>query len=216
MLDRATRLAPLTGIAFVVLVIIGGPVLQQTLPADTASPSAVVAFYSVHRDRERVAVYVLAFALVAFLYFAAALRTRWRGLPGCEGLATLLVASAAIEVVGQGTGSGVVYALTADPNRLEPSTAHALNLLESELVVVSAVGFLLIGLTAGLLILRGPGLVPSWLGWVSFPIGVLFLVPPVEFVGFLLLLVWVVVMAVLLVRTREPVRAAPLAEPASA
>jgi hypothetical protein len=48
-------------------------------------------------------------------------------------------------------------------------------------------------------ILRGVQL-PAWLGWISIAIGIVFVIPPIEFAGFLLFLVWVAVVSILLMR----------------
>ena len=71
---RWSRYAPLNGVLFVVLVLVGGPVLEGSAPRSGASAAQVIAFYAAHRGRERAGVVVLALAFVAFLFFAAALR----------------------------------------------------------------------------------------------------------------------------------------------
>ena len=66
-----------------------------------------------------------------------------------------------------------------------------------------AVGFLSFGVVAGIAIVRGATL-PRSLGWISIAIGIRFVIPPIEFAGFLLFLIWVVVVSVLVTR-RTPV-----------
>jgi hypothetical protein len=200
--ERWSQRVPLAGVLFVVLVIAGGPVLEGSTPNARASSVRVIAFYTAHRDRERAGVFVLAFAFVAFLCFAAVLRARWRRANGSDGIAALVLAAAAVVVVGQSATEGVAYALTEDPAKLSASSAQTLNLLANDFVVTSAIGFLSFGLAAGIAILRGVGL-PSWLGWAALVIGILFVVPPIEFAGFLLLLIWVVVVTVITIR-RSP------------
>lgn len=200
MWNRVDRWVPASGLVFVVLVLVGGPILAGSAPTGTASPATVIAFYTSHRASESAGVWVLGLSFVAFLYFAAVLRSRWRLVAGTEGLAAVVLAAATIEVVGQCAGLGVTYALTTDPGTLGPQTAQTLNLLGNSLLVISAIGFLVYGLTSGLMILRGSGIVPAWLGWVAIVMGVLFLLPPVEFVGFLVLVVWTITMSILLLR----------------
>ena len=202
MWDRFDRWVPLTGIVFVVLVLIGGPVLGGTTPDGTASPHDIISFYTQHQGSERASVYFLGLAFVAYLFFAAVLRSRWRRVPGTEGLATVVLVAAAIEVVGQCAGAGAVFALTTAPSSLGPDSAQALNLVANSLLVISAVGNFAFCLVAGLMILRGRGVVPAWLGWVVIVICPLFLLPGIEFVGFLVFIVWVVVMSILLLRSR--------------
>jgi hypothetical protein len=72
-------------------------------------------------------------------------------------------------------------------------------MLGNDLVITSAVGFLSFGVVAGVAILRGAAL-PPWLGWISIAICSVFVIPPIEFVDFLLFLIWVVVVSVLVTR----------------
>ena len=169
-LDRLARWAPLSGVLFVVLVLAGGPVLEGSTPGASAHSDAVIAFYSVHRSRERAGVFVLAFSFVAFLVFAAMLRSRMRRAPGGEGPAALVLAAATVLVAGQTIGEGVVYALAEAPGRLSAGAAQTLNLLANDLVVTSAVGFLAFGLATGFAILR-TGVLAGWLGWSAAVIG---------------------------------------------
>jgi hypothetical protein len=207
-LERWARWTPLTGVLFVVLVIAGGPVLAGSTPGARASSASVIAFYSAHRGRERAAAIVLALSFVAFLFFAGTLRARLRRRPGAEGLAALVLAAASVLVVGQSANEGVTYALTEAPGRLSPAAAQVLNLLQNDLVLTSAIGFLAFGLTAGLAIVRAADL-PAWLGVSVAVIGILFVVPPIEFAGFILLLVWVLTASVILLRRDAPAPAAP-------
>jgi hypothetical protein len=194
-IDRLGRWAPLSGVIFVVLVVTGGPLLLGSTPGSSATGRAVVAFYTAHRGRERAGAIVLALAFAAFLFFAATLRARWRGWQGAEGLSATLLVAAGVVVVGQTSDAGVAYALADAPGRLSPATAQTLNLLTNDLVLTSAVGFLAFGITSGIAIVRGVGL-PRWLGFGAMLIGLLF-VTPLEFVGFILLILWVLVVSAL-------------------
>lgn len=190
------RLAPLSGVLFVILVIVGGPLLEGSTPDAGASGPRVVAFYAAHRTRERAGAIVLALAFAALLAFAATLRARWRRTERVEGLSALLLAAATVLTVGQTVSAGVGYALAARPSTLGPEAAQALNLLANDLPLTSAVGFLVFGLTAGAAILRG-ALLPSWMGWLAIAVGILFVLPAIELLGLVLLLVWVLVLSVL-------------------
>ncbi|HUA74698.1 MAG TPA: hypothetical protein VL988_08055 [Solirubrobacteraceae bacterium] len=199
MTDRLNRLIPFTGFLFVVLVVVGGPVLEGSTPGRGASAQHVMAFYADHRARERGAAFVLAFAFVAFMLFAAALRDRWRRFEHADGAATLLLVAAGVLAVGQTLSAGVGYALADDPARLTPAAAQTLNLLANDLVLTSGAGFFLFGLCAGAIILRGVAF-PKWLGWLALAMGLLFVLPPIEPLGFVLLLVWCVAVSVGMLR----------------
>lgn len=212
MWNRLDRWSPLTGLVFVVLVLIGGPVLAGSTPTGKASPTSVISFYTDHQGSERASVWVIGFAFIAYLFFAGVLRSRWRTVAGTEGLSAVVLATATIEVVGQCAGLGVTFALTTGPSALGPQSAQALNLMGNSLLVISAIGNLAFGLTIGLMILRGTGVVPSWLGWVAIVMGVLFVIPPIEFIGFFVLVLWMCTMSILLLRSHKASSSAPPAD----
>lgn len=198
---RWTHWGPLSGLAFCVLVVAGGFGLEQSTPGAKASPTHVIAFYTAHRQRERAGAIVVTFSFIAFLFFSAALRSRWRRRSELEGLSAALLAAATLVVAGQTTATGLVYALTDAPRQLTRSTAQTLNLLKNDLVLTTAAGFFAFALIAAVAILR-TRVVPRWLGWTALAIGILF-VTPLEFAAFLLLLAWTTTMSVLLLRTER-------------
>jgi hypothetical protein len=200
--DHFDRYIPLTGLLFVFLVLIGGPVLEGSTPSASSSGAHVISFYTAHQARERAAAVALAFAFVAFLLFVGALRGRWRRAPRSEALTAVMLAAATVVVAGQTATAGIGYALADAPEKMSAPTAQALNLLANDLVLTSAAGFLTFGLTAGLAVLRG-GVAPAWIGWLAIVTGVLFVIPPIEVLGLLLLLVWTATTGVLLVRQRH-------------
>ena len=69
------------------------------------------------------------------------------------------------------------------------------------MVLTNAAGFCVFGIASGLAILRGAAL-PKWLGWLAILIGVL-VVAPAEFVGVLLLVVWIVSVSVLMIQRSD-------------
>ncbi len=200
--DRFERRFLLAGPLFVALLVLGGPILVGNTPERDASPSHVIAFYTAHRTRERAGAIVLALAFLAFLLLAGTLRSRWRRFERSEPLVVLMFVAAAIAVVGQTISAGLTYTIAEAPDRLTPAAAQTLNLLANDLVLTSAIGLLAFGVSAGLAILRGVEL-PAWLGWLAIASGILFVIPPAEVLGLLLLLIWVIAVSVLSLR-RDP------------
>ena len=199
MLSRWSRWTPLTGVVFVVLVALGGPILAGSTPGSKATGAQVISFFEAHRSRERASAVLLTLAFVVFLFFAGSVRSYLRRTPVVEGLAAVLLAGAAVLVAGQTIGSGLIFALSAAPARLSPGAAQALNLLSNNMVLTSSAGFCVFGLAGGLAILRG-GLLPRWLGWVAILIGVV-VVTPAEFVAVLLLAAWIIIVSILIARS---------------
>ena len=197
MLSRWNRWGSVTGVVFVVLVVLGGPVAAGNTPGSKASGAQVIAFFEAHRSRERVSAVLLTLAFIVFLFFAGSLRTFLRRKRSIEGLSSVVLAAAAVLVAGQTAGSGVIFALSDAPTRLSPGAAQALNLLSNDMVLTSAAGFSAFGIASGVAILRGAPL-PTWLGWLAILIGVVVLTPA-EFVAVIALAVWIVIISILIV-----------------
>lgn len=204
------RLAPWTGIAFVVLVVLGA-VTAGSAPSASASGTKVIAFYSDHRSAVHTSAVLLTLAFIALLLFAGALRVFLRQL-GSDGLAATLLAGAAILTVGQAISASLSWALSDTPSALSPDAAQALNVAANDLVLVSAAGWFIFAGTAWVVVLRYGGL-PKWMGWVSLVIAVL-VVSPAEFIAFLLFVAWIAVVAVLMIlRSSTPAPVALQASP---
>lgn len=199
MLSRWSGWTPLTGVVFVVLVALGGPILAGSTPGSKATGAQVISFFEAHRSRERASAVLLTLAFVFFVFFAGSVRSYFRRAPAVEGLAAVVLAGAAVLVAGQTVGSGLIFALSDAPTRLSPGAAQALNVLSNDMVLTSSAGFCVFGLASGLAILRG-ALLSRWLGWVAILIGVV-VVTPAEFVAVLMLAVWIIIVSILIARS---------------
>src|SRR6266576_413995 len=79
---KLPRFAPLTGVAFVVLLVIGfGPVGGNT-PGSDDSASKISAFYHGHQTKEVLAAVIVAIAVIFLAMFVVALRDYLRGAGG--------------------------------------------------------------------------------------------------------------------------------------
>ena len=136
--NRWGRWAPLTGVVFVVLVVLGGPIAGGNSPGSKATGAHVIAFFDAHRSRERASAVLLTLAFIVFMFFAGSLRSYLRRTKAVEGLAAVVLAAAAVLVAGQTAGSGVIFALSDAPTHLSPAAAQALNLLSNDMVLTSA------------------------------------------------------------------------------
>jgi hypothetical protein len=196
MLSRWNRWASLSGVAFVVLVVLGGPVAAGNTPGSKATGAHVIAFFEAHRSRERASAVLLTVAFIVFIFFAGSLRSYLRRRESVEGLSSIVLAAAAVLVAGQTAGSGLTFALSDAPARLSPGGAQVLNLLSNDMVLTSAAGFSVFGIASGVAILGGAPL-PNWLGWMAIVIGVV-VVTPAEFVAVIALAVWIIIVSILI------------------
>ncbi|HTU72133.1 MAG TPA: hypothetical protein VMG38_01310 [Trebonia sp.] len=197
---RRFRYLPLTGLLFIVLVAIGGPVLEGSTPGTSASGAAVISFYTAHQAQERAGAVVLALGFAVFLVFAGSLRAFWRQVADLEVLSALMLAGSSVVVAGQTITAGLNYTLASDGSRLAPSAAQLANVLDNDLVLTAPAGVLVFAFAAGTGILRSKGHLPSWLGWLVYLGGIGVLIPGGDFVGFILIMIWCAIVSVLVFR----------------
>jgi hypothetical protein len=201
MSDRWTRLAPLTGIVFVGLLILTFAIGGGT-PGVHASGAKVISYYKAHHSRQMASAFFGALGVVFLLFFAAAVRSYLRRIEGVRGLAALGFGGAVLLGVGGASFSALGWSLADARNTLDPSGAQALNVLSNDFFWPFAVGVAVFGIGYGLAIALG-GALPRWLGWVAVVLGIVG-VTPGSFFAFLTLMAWSLVVSVLLYRRGSP------------
>jgi|HubBroStandDraft_4_1064222.scaffolds.fasta_scaffold18033_4 hypothetical protein len=197
MTDRWSKLAPLTGVLFAVLVVAAIFSNSSETPKASASPAKVIAFYSVHRSEVETSAILFALAFLVLLLFAGALRSYLRRTPAVEGLSALVLGGGVLMAAGALTGSGVEYGLAHNLYQLSPATAQALNFLSQELFLPIIGGAFVLAVCSGLAILRGAAL-PKWLGWVAIVLGIAVIIPPASFPALLGFVIWSIVVSILM------------------
>jgi hypothetical protein len=199
---KLPRFAPLTGIAFVVLLVIGfGPVGGDT-PGSDDSASKISAFYHDHQTKEVLAAVIVAVAVIFFAMFIVALRDYLRG-DGGDGdfWPTVALVGGVVSVAGFCLAISVHAALVdGGHNKLPGAAMIALNAIDSWDFFAFAfpLSIMLFGV-AGATLKAGAAL-PKWLGWVALVIGILFFAGPVGFFGFLLTGVWIITASIVMYR----------------
>jgi hypothetical protein len=196
--DRWSKLAPLTGVLFAVLTVVGIFSGGET-PDANARPAKVIAYYATHRSEVETSAILFALAFLALVLFAGALRSYLRRTPAAEGLSSLVLAGGVLMGVGALTGAGVEYGLAHQLHHLGPQVAQALNFLSNELFLPVIGGAFVFAICSGLAILRGAAL-PKWLGWVAIVLGIVVLVPPASFPALLGFVIWSVIVSILMYR----------------
>jgi hypothetical protein len=190
------RWAPLAGVAFVVLLVLG-TVLSGSEPHGS-SAARIVGFYAVHRATVRASDLLTALAVVLGLFFYGYLRDWLSGAAASARLAATAFGGAVVFAVGGLMGTGAQYALADIPSKLGPGAAQALNLLQNDLAgftVNAGAAVLLIG--SGSAVLAGRRL-PAWTGWLAIVLGLVSLVP-IPNSGALTAGVWTLLVSILLV-----------------
>lgn len=215
MSDRWSRLVPLTGVVFVVLVV-AEILLSGSGPDSAANGTAVISFYKSHATQTQIADYLTAVAIFVAFFFFGSLRDYLRRAPAMDFLATVAFVGAVMFGVGAGV-STVFHAALADvPSQLDPSAAQALNLLHGNAFqFAEGPGLAVLFVANGLAIIRSR-LLPAWLGWAGIVVGAVALTP-FAFISEIALGIWILIVSPLIyMRTGHPGTAATADSPSLA
>ena len=208
-------LAPLTGIAFVVVLIIGFIVAGE--PPDVDSPAQeIIDHYADNKDSVRAGVMLGLIAAALLLFFAGYLRKVLRAAPGEGGmLPAVALAGATVMATGAAIDGTISFVLAESAGDIEPAAVQALQAIWDNDWPPIALGAAVLLLASGLSIALY-GALPRWLGWVAIVLGVVGLTP-IGFVAFAGGGLWIVVVSVLLtVRARAAAQPPPPGAPGTA
>ena len=200
------RLLPLSGIAFVVLVVVPVVALGGDHPESDGSPAEVVAAYADDAAQQGVAAFLLAASAPFLVFFASALAARL-GLNGGHQHRPIwervVLAGSAITASAAVIAALIHFALAdgAD-NEVSPEALQALNVLDNNvwLPFNSGLGVMMLG-AAGLLLTER--VLPRWMGWLALLLGVALFVPFADFIALIITLVWIIVVSVMLYLAAE-------------
>ncbi|MBA2384362.1 MAG: hypothetical protein H0V68_06840 [Actinobacteria bacterium] len=200
----ASRWLPLSGIVFVVIMLVAIVAISGSTPSTDDSAAEIASFYDEESVRQGVAAFVLAATVPFLLLFAASVaglaratdvgsREIWRRLllGGSFILGAIIMIMALIH-----------FALADGADDADPAALQALNLLDGNFWVAAnaALGVMMLG-AAGWLLGRAGHY--NALGWVALVLGVGLFIPFVDFFALLLSLIWIIVTSVLLYREPE-------------
>jgi hypothetical protein len=205
--DSWERYAPLTGVVFVVLVVIVFAIGGST-PDPHDSTLKVATYYTKHRDKHMALSFILAIGAAFLPFFASHLRRTldWSG--GTGRLANAAFAGGVLATIGFWLLATVHLALADSAGKTPPLVTQSLNVLDGNDFIPAAAGMGVLVLASGLSIIRHVAL-PRWLGWAGLVIGIL-VFTPAGFFAFLASGLWVLVASIVLFmagpfeETREP------------
>jgi len=194
-------LVPLTGVLFVILLILSFIVGGEPPDADE-NVTEIVEHYVDNDVEIWVGTAIGGLAMLSLLFFGAYLRRFFSAAEGPGGMLSALVLTAtAIMAVGGAVDMTIQVALVEAAEDIDPAAVQALQALWDNDFVPIALGILLLFVSVGLSILKY-GALPKWLGWIAIVLAVVSLTP-VGFVGFPLGGIWLIVLSIMLaVRAR--------------
>jgi hypothetical protein len=199
------RWAPLGGVVFVVLFVIGTLFLFSGAPSGDDPPAKYTAWFadSGHRDRINVGWILIGLGVFFLLWFIGALRRSVSAIDG-DGFLTSIVgiggtiyAALALTAVALNQGIRTMNDDTFQ-HRVYPELIHAADDAGWVIHASGAVGMSAMIIAASVAFMAR-GLWPRWAGWLSIVVGILSLASIVFFPQFLWLL-WVLVVSVVLFR----------------
>jgi hypothetical protein len=205
-------LAALTGVGFLVLVIVGIAVGGGEPPDPSDDPvQEIITFYEDNTDSIWIGSLLQVWAGTFLIFFGGYLRKVLRAAEG-EGhmLSAVTLAGAVILALAAAIDGTINIALAEAVDSVEgldPAAVQALSLLWSNDFLPFALGAQVFLLAAGLSVVRH-GALPAWLGWVAIVLGVA-AVTPVGFVAFLAGALWIGVVSVMLAMRARSVPAPP-------
>jgi hypothetical protein len=196
--DTWARRAPWTGIVAAVLAVLSVVIGGVDPPSNDASAADVAKYWD---DSAQIWSAVLAgLASIFVVFFAAALRSRLRA---AESASNLVLVGGGLFALGVALFAGVAFTLAdlaGSDKAVDPGALQALNALESDLFLPGVLGLCVFYISTGLAIF-GSGALPRGWGWLSVVLGVLCIAGPAGFVAFILSVPWMLVTAILLMRS---------------
>ena len=205
------RFAPLSGLLFVLLVIIAVIVGGETPGADDGIVK-VINYWKNNDDQAIAASIIAAFSAVALLWFAGVWRAALAAAEGAPArLANTAFAGAVMGAVGWSMLIAFNFMAAETVGDVEPQVTQTFSALQSDFFFPLAIGFAVFLLASGLVMLR-TRLFPAWMGWAAVVLGVLS-VTPVGFFAILLMLAGIIAVSLMLFMREMP--ATPAAGPTS-
>jgi hypothetical protein len=195
-------LTPLTGVAFIVVGIIGFIVGGEPKSADDPV-NEIVDYYVDNKDSVQIGAIIGVGAGVLLVFFGAYLRKVLRAAAG-EGEILSLVSFVGLVVVALGFAidGTISFALAEAVKDIDPAAVQALQALWDNDFLPIMLGVLLFLWATGISVIR-TGVLPKWLGWVMLLLGVVG-VTPIGFAAFAGSAILVLVISILLaVRARS-------------
>ena len=196
-MDRSKEwLVPLTGVAFIVVGIVGFLIGGEPKSADEPV-NEVVDFYLDNKDSVQIGAIFGVGAGLILIFFGAYLRKVLRAAAG-EGEMLSLVSFVGLVLVALGFAidGTIAFSLAEAPDDIDPIAVQSLQALWDNDFLPIMLGVLAFLWATGISVIRS-GALPKWLGWVMILLGIAG-VTPISFAAFLGAAIVVPVIGILL------------------
>ena len=190
-------LAPLTGVLFIVLVVIAFAIGGEPPSPSDESAQEIIDFYQDNEGEQIAAAALAAVGGTLFVFFGGYLRRVLRDAEGDRGiLSAVAFAGIVIFALGIALDSTITFALADTADDIDPTAAQALSALWNNDFVPFAMGIQIFLFATGISVIRH-GALPKWIGWIAILIAIV-AVTPIGFAAFLGSGVLVLIMSVVL------------------
>ena len=197
MTNRWSRIAALSGVVFIALLVVS-LLTSGNAPGTDTSARAVQHYYLVNQHKTNVSMLATSLSVLVGLFFYGYLRAVFRTRPGNDWLSTVFFGGAVIFGLSGLVGAGVDAIFTDVPHRLSASEFQLLNMVKNDLNwPMTSIGLALLYFAVGFIIYRSRVL-PLWLGWVSWIFAVAAGSLVFAFIPLLGTALWVVIVSILM------------------
>ena len=203
-------IAPLTGVAFVIVAIVAFAVGGEPPNAKDNSAQEIVKHYVDNKDAIMVTSILAGIAGALLIFFAAYLRKVLSAAAGAGSmLPGVVLVGASIMAVGFAIDTTIAFALADAADDIDPIGVQALQALWDHDFIPVAMGIVVFLFSAGLAIVQ-TGALPRWLGWIAIVLAIIGLTP-IGFAAFLGGALWILIVSILLTMAARavPPQAAP-------
>ena len=202
MREGTGRLAPLTGVAFIVIVIIGFLIGGE--PPDLEDGTrGLVEHYTDNKDSIMVGAAIVTLGTAMFVFFGGYLRSVLTAAGDASFLPTVAFAGTVIFAVGAAIDAMISFALAETADEISGESVVTLSALWENDFMPFVLGIFIFLMATGLSVVR-TGALPKWLGFIMILVA-LTAFTPIGFVAFLGTAILVLVLSVLLtIRAGRP------------
>lgn len=198
---RKDLFAPLTGLAFLVLLIISFVISGEPPSADD-EVQEIVDHYTDNKDSIEIGAALTIPAATLLIFFAAYLRRVFDAAERAGSVLALIpLIGATIVATGAGIDGTISFALAEAADEIDPTAVQALQALWDNDFLPIQLGVLAFLVATGISVIRS-GALPKWLGWVMILLAIVG-VTPIGFVAAIGAAILLLVLSILLsVRAR--------------
>jgi hypothetical protein len=196
-----SKWGPLAGVVSAVLIVVAFAASGTGTPGDNSTGPQVIRWYTANHGRATLGDVLVGLAMFFLVAFAATLVRHVRR--GDRWIAVGALGGSLVAAVGLTALLGFDLVLATDTKNLTPASAQTLILLENDFFLPAVIGFGLFGVLGGLAVVAGR-ILPVWMGWLLFVIGIAALVPPISWFAMLATALWVLIAGIWMVVQGPP------------